>query len=1035
MAVQTHGDQFDAYFRRADLDQDGRISGAEAVSFFQGSGLPKQVLAQIWMHADQNQTGFLSRQEFYNALKLVTVAQSKRELTPDIVKAALYGPASSKISAPQINFLSSPLPLATSTAASPAIHMGAATLIASQNVSSSGQSAPNTNMNRQYFPFQGNHMMRPPQVMPASPALHSPQSVAGLPKSSISADWLGGRTGDAPSGPTSQAPTRAIGLSLSSVSPKTQDLPLTSSQSAAKDSKASSVSGNGFVSDSVFVGDAFSSIQSQSKRDPSPTTFSASPPPPSPAIIPVSSGSHSSSLQSSFDSLQSSFTKQPVGNQTQTLQNLTQSVSPVTSSIVSPGISAGVGNSSANQSQLPWPKMTAPGIQKYTKVFMEVDTDRDGKITGVQARNLFLSWRLPRDVLKQVWDLADQDNDSMLSLREFCIALYLMERYREGSPLPEALPNSIQFDEALMRMTRLPNSSHGFGQMQGIPVSQPMTPVASLRPQWQPMAHAVGLRPPMQGPALMTDGSMQFNQQNSMASVLNNIQANQFGDVEQNSLQSNPPESTDDEKKGEKMEKVILDSKEKLEFYRTKMQELVLYKSRCDNRLNEIIERAHADKREADLLGKKYEEKYKQVAEIASKLTIEEANFREYQERKMELRQAIVNMEQGGSADGILQSDLEELLKALSERCKKHSLEFKTAALIELPKGWQPGIQEGAAIWDEDWDKFDDEGLVFDKEFTGDAQNARAPEPKSMFFPTEPYSLDDGFSHDSLSNADGKSEKQSSKSEHLLGSESEYTPSEDDSARSPPGSPARRTAGENPSHEFSDIFTRDSEADPEFNRSFNDHAWGTFDTTDDTDSIWGFNPSSKDSAQEQHVNRLFESSSFGSSLVVTGSPRGESTYNKKSLFFADSVPGTPFSKSACSGSRFSPPRENFVRFDSINSSKGEAFGRFDSISSSRGEAHARFDSMSSSRGFDHSRGLSFDDSDPFGSSGPFKVSAESETPRKGLSISHFQPLLYGTHCLFRIDQNIKRSRTVRIDQTIGQSIKRRTVRIDPAGAS
>lgn len=40
-------DQFEAYFRRADLDQDGRISGAEAVSFFQGSNLPKQVLAQV----------------------------------------------------------------------------------------------------------------------------------------------------------------------------------------------------------------------------------------------------------------------------------------------------------------------------------------------------------------------------------------------------------------------------------------------------------------------------------------------------------------------------------------------------------------------------------------------------------------------------------------------------------------------------------------------------------------------------------------------------------------------------------------------------------------------------------------------------------------------------------------------------------------------------------------------------------------------------------------------------------------------------
>ena len=39
--------QFESFFQRADLDRDGRISGAEAVSFFQGSNLPQQVLAQV----------------------------------------------------------------------------------------------------------------------------------------------------------------------------------------------------------------------------------------------------------------------------------------------------------------------------------------------------------------------------------------------------------------------------------------------------------------------------------------------------------------------------------------------------------------------------------------------------------------------------------------------------------------------------------------------------------------------------------------------------------------------------------------------------------------------------------------------------------------------------------------------------------------------------------------------------------------------------------------------------------------------------
>nr|KAJ0205269.1 hypothetical protein LSAT_V11C500249030 [Lactuca sativa] len=98
------------YFQIADLDKDGRISGVEGVQFFQTSGLPKAILAQIWSHADVNLNGYLNRFEFDNYLKLVTVAQSKRELTPDIVKAALYGPASPKIPAPRIDLESLVVP-------------------------------------------------------------------------------------------------------------------------------------------------------------------------------------------------------------------------------------------------------------------------------------------------------------------------------------------------------------------------------------------------------------------------------------------------------------------------------------------------------------------------------------------------------------------------------------------------------------------------------------------------------------------------------------------------------------------------------------------------------------------------------------------------------------------------------------------------------------------------------------------------------------------------------------------------------------
>ncbi|KAM1145229.1 hypothetical protein ACFX2I_037189 [Malus domestica] len=989
-----YADQLEAYFRRADLDGDGRISGAEAVAFFQGSNLPKPVLAQIWMHADQNKTGFLGRPEFYNALRLVTVAQSKRDLTPDIVKAALYGPAAAKIPAPQINLPPTSAPQSNPVAAASRPQMGMGTLPTSQNFGFRGQGVPNASTNQNYFPPQQNQSMRPPQAlptgMPTGVNSRPPQQGLGggmgppnVPNSNISNNWLGGSAGASPAGP------RGVSPSMPSSTPNSQPPVSMSSLPTTGDSKPLVVSGNGFASSSALS-----------------------------ATLPVSSGSQSSSKLNALDSL-SAFTMQPSGSQFQRPQgpsNPSQQVSaPASSSFPSSGSSVGAGNSTSGNSQIPWPKMKPSDVQKYTKVFMEVDTDRDGRITGEQARNLFLSWRLPREVLKQVWDLSDQDNDSMLSLREFCFSLYLMERYREGRPLPDTLPHNVMHDETLLSMTGQPKVAYGnaawspnpgFGQHQGM----------------QGVAPAAGLRPPMQRSLPQADSALQPNQQNLRVRGMEGLNTTQHDNGKHDSANSNPEEPKDAGKKVEETENVILDSREKMEFYRTKMQELVLYKSRCDNRLNEITERAIADKREAELLAKKYEEKYKQVAEIASKLTIEEATFREVQERKMELHQAIVKMEQGGSADGILQVradriqyDLEELVKALTERCKKHGLNMKSSAIIELPTGWQPGIQEGAAVWDEDWDKFEDEG--FGNDLTIDA-SAKA---QSASVQREHTSPDPSSTPDTSSFADRKSRN----GEHAFGSESVFAHGEDEYGRSSNGSPAARNAPESPSGEFSDIhYGKSSEADAETHGSFDESTWGgAFDNNDDTDSVWGFN--TKGSDAEKHKD-FFGSDDFGLNPIRTGSPHAETSFQKKSLFFEDSVPSTPLSKfqnspryseagdyhfdnlsrfDSFSSNRhdvgFSSQPERFSRFDSINSTRD--FGghtRFDSISSSKD--FGRFDSMSSSRDFGQGRepqltrfdsinstkdfgqgAYSFDETDPFGSSGPFKVSSESQTSKKG----------------------------------------------------
>ncbi|XP_022741931.1 uncharacterized calcium-binding protein C800.10c isoform X2 [Durio zibethinus] len=1112
MAAQNQSDLFDAYFRKADLDGDGQISGAEAVAFFQGSNLPKQVLAQVWMHADQKQLGYLGRQEFYNALKLVTVAQSKRELTPDLVKAALYGPTSAKIPAPRINLAATATP--QSNVAAVTSQSSGTISVPSQNFGLRGTPGlGNVGVNQQYVRSQQNQVVRPPQAMLSSTSSQTQQVLAAqgmlrggnmvapphLPASNSSTNWQSGSSGGLTAGvkdqvhnrsvspsasqdgfgltasgltPSMQPRPQATAVQISSTAPKPQDSSIPSSQLVAKDPKTLMVSGNGFASVSLF-GDVFSATSSQSKQTSLATTSSATSSTVSMDSIPAS-GPHPSVKPSQAESLQSTLSQQPMGGQYHPghptgKQN--QHVAVQSNAVSgSTGFPAGPGNMASGQStqsQAPWPKMTQSDVQKYTKVFVQVDTDRDGKITGDQARNLFLSWRLPR-----------------------------------GHP-PAPYGNAAW------------GPAHGFQQPQVISASRPPLPLARGRPPRPVSVH-------------QTDAQVLPTQPKSKVPVLEKNHVDQLSQEEQDSLNSKFQEATEANKKVEELEKEIQDSKAKTEFFRAKMQELILYKSRCDNRLNEIMEKVSADKREVEALARKYEEKYRQSGDVASRLTIEESTFRDIQEKKMELYQAIVRIEQGDNKDGAfqdranhIQSGLEELMKSVNERCKQYGLRAKPTSLVELPFGWQPGIQEGAADWDEDWDKLDGKGFSFVKELTLDVQNVIAPpKPKSSLVKKETASA---------ATPDSNSDKVPDTSERIPEKDMANAKSENGLAKSPSGSPA--VTADKQSQEFQDSHvikssdadgssdaqqtsdpyesphakkTADADGSPlakesrsdqggaeslfSEDKSFDEPSWGKFDTQY-TDSVWGFDkeggkemdPGRHDDnsifglgdfnikpikTQSSHTQNLFPgkgSFTFADSVLSTPAYTGDMFHGKSSSIFADSVPSTPAytdnmfkgkSSSVFADSVPSTPAyadnmfkgksssifadsvpstpayhhgssqqsfsegseyhsfDSFSRFDSSNMQDSGFFqspslDRFDSIRSSRDSDQgygfpplmfdqpdsgplqspqhslARFDSMRSTTGFDHSHEFpSFDDTDPFGSTGPFRTSLESQTPRR-----------------------------------------------------
>ena len=290
-----------------------------------------------------------------------------------MVKAALYGPAASKIPAPQINFAATVTP---PSAPAPA-------------------PAPRGPLPNQNFPAasQPTPLVRPLQNMSAGLPTQGLPAVAG-PRPATSSAFPG--YGNMPGGPLQQ-PVRgtspvAITTSASSVAPLTP----TQSQHLPSASKPSDTSVNGIMaSDSFFGGDLFSTTSSHPNQNSSPQGFSS-------AIVPVSGGNQSSIRTTTPDSLQTSLAthsvrphlqqNQPAVNQNQ--HALVQAPNMPTSS----GLPVRLQDSASAQPQPPWPRMTQTDVQKYTRVFMEVDRDRDGKITGEQARNLFLSWQLPRGI-------------------------------------------------------------------------------------------------------------------------------------------------------------------------------------------------------------------------------------------------------------------------------------------------------------------------------------------------------------------------------------------------------------------------------------------------------------------------------------------------------------------------------------------------------------------------------------------------------------------------------------------------------------
>lgn len=834
VAMAAGSDAFERYFFLADVNRDGLISGQEAVSFFQGTGLSQQVLAEIWHNSDERKAGVLTKPEFYNALKLVTIAQAGNRLTPEIVKQVLSGlqispprmfPPSQASQGPP-SFPGGPSqgnvpPAGYPSQVPPGGRMPPGP-IAPTHVSHSQSLPPNQNFPpNQNLPGQwptssyNSQSAAPPPPRNAIPGQPGPGSVTGIqslpsqiyggpsqsstapphrdPRSSTQQNFQDGSGSGGfkagawpdpnsqpghssgppgpssgisslvPSGPllnNSSGESSKIGLfaDFGSFNFSSQHQPATSFSAVTTVSGNSVNSASGTASqgpptgvkaplpDDLFGGDPFAVSNSlqQPNRGPSNASIESSFLfPNATTLSPPSSVQQVSttSQQGSQPENQNLIGSPRFGNSTFQASGPSQSL-PVTQQAT--GL-VGVSHSPPQPQNPPpnlvrqgvptdnWPKMAVQDATRYTKIFAEVDTDRDQKITGREARQLFLGFGLPREVLKQVWDLADQDKDGALSHREFCSAMYLMDRFKEGRPLPQSLPTGIHFDEAgssapptniaAFRIAEAQeavarNSAPAVWRLDPEMLSSSNSATVSASQNRGPMQTAVGQMPVSAADAsAAVTGPLLYR---SKAPPLEGHKVNQLDKDDAEKVRAKHREAEEADKKVWSTDAELLDSKQKMDFYKTKMQEIIMFKTRCDNRLNEITERASAEKREVEQLAKKYDEKYKQTEGVGSRLAQEEAALRDLQEKKSELYKAVMQLEHGAAGNSYLQekadklaSELEDMRKMVNKKSKQLGLKVRPIlGSDEVPFGWQPGLQENAVEWDDEWHDFMDEGFA-----------------------------------------------------------------------------------------------------------------------------------------------------------------------------------------------------------------------------------------------------------------------------------------------------------------------------------
>jgi len=404
--------QFEIYWKKLDPDNTGKVAPMVAAQFLKLSGLSDQTLGKVWELSDPDGRGYLDKTGVFVACKLVALSQSSKELLTE----SLLDP-------------------------SPAPNFGAATAPGAEVAEAPrGTPAPSINFlvkpdeKRKYDTLFD--QLKPVSGLLPGDKVRNVMMGSKLPMSMLGKIW---DLADQDKDGSLDRYEFTVAMHLVYRALQGDMIPDQLPTELGKDKVPQPLSTNINMAElNVSYNGAIARPGSRSGLEPSANPSSGLPPmvanlPPPIANIPP--------IASNLPSMAS--TTIPPGSSTLPLMSaISNTLAPASAfpHPLTPTLSPSPSplNPTSAVQAVPW-VVNAGDRLRYKALFEQTDNDKDGFISGVEIKNVFLQTGLPQNILAHIWNLCDMRQEGKLNPEQFALAMYLVQQKQAGKDPPAQL--------------------------------------------------------------------------------------------------------------------------------------------------------------------------------------------------------------------------------------------------------------------------------------------------------------------------------------------------------------------------------------------------------------------------------------------------------------------------------------------------------------------------------------------------------------------------------------------------------------------